>query len=103
MPACARCGGVLKPRVVFFGDSVPRPVVQEAFGVTDTADLLLVAGSSLAVFSGYRFLRRAVERGIPVAIVNRGPVRGEEHAAVKIEASTGATLDALARALASGS
>jgi hypothetical protein len=53
------------------------------------------------VFSGYRFLCRAVERGTPVAIVNRGPVRGEEHAAVKVEASTGATLDALARTLAS--
>jgi NAD+-dependent protein deacetylase sirtuin 4 len=100
VPACARCGGVLKPRVVFFGDNVPRPIVQQAFGATDAADLLLVVGSSLAVFSGYRFLRRAVERGIPVAIVNRGPVRGEEHAALKIEASTGATLDALARALA---
>jgi NAD-dependent SIR2 family protein deacetylase len=101
VPACARCGGVLKPRVVFFGDSVPRPIVDEAFGATDAADLLLVVGSSLAVYSGYRFLRRAVERGIPVAIVNRGPVRGEEHAALKVEASTGATLDALARAFAS--
>jgi NAD-dependent SIR2 family protein deacetylase len=91
---------VLKPAVVFFGDNVPRPLVDEAFGATDAADLLLVVGSSLAVFSGYRFLRRAVERGTPVAIVNRGPVRGEEHAVLKIEASTGATLDALARALA---
>ena len=98
VPACARCGGVLKPRVVFFGDSVPRPVVDAAFRATDAADVLLVVGSSLAVFSGYRFLRRAVERGAPVAIVNRGPVRGEEHAKLKIEASTGATLDALARA-----
>ena len=101
VPACERCGGVLKPRVVFFGDSVPRPIVDLAFGATEAADLLLVVGSSLAVYSGYRFLRRAVERGTPVAIVNRGPVRGEEHAALKIEASTGATLDALAKALAS--
>jgi len=99
VPACVPCGGILKPRVVFFGDGVPRPVVDEAFGATDAAELLLVVGSSLAVFSGYRFLRRAVERGTPVAIVNRGPVRGEEHAALKIEASAGATLDALARAL----
>ena len=102
VPPCARCGGSLKPRVVFFGDNVPRAVVDEAFAAADAADLLLVVGSSLAVFSGYRFLRRAVERGTPVAIVNRGPVRGEEHAALKIEASTGATLDALARALGSG-
>jgi NAD-dependent deacetylase sirtuin 4 len=103
VPACARCGGVLKPRVVFFGDSVARPIVEEAFGATDAADLLLVVGSSLAVFSGYRFLRRAVDRGTPVAIVNRGQVRGEEHATLKIEASTGATLEALARALTNGS
>jgi NAD-dependent SIR2 family protein deacetylase len=99
VPACIRCGGVLKPRVVFFGDSVPRPIVDEAFAATDAADLLLVLGSSLAVYSGYRFLRRAVERKIPVAIVNRGPVRGEEHAALKIEAGTGATLDGLASEL----
>ncbi len=93
---CASCGGVLKPRVVFFGDNVPRPIVDEAFAAVDAASMLLVVGSSLAVFSGYRFLRRAVERGIPVAIVNRGPVRGEEHAALKIERSTGATLATLA-------
>src|SRR5580693_1638253 len=99
VPSCVACGGVLKPRVVFFGDSVPRPIVDEAFAATDAAELLLVVGSSLAVYSGYRFLRRAVERKIPVAIVYRGPVRGEEHAALKIEASTGATLAALARAL----
>jgi NAD-dependent SIR2 family protein deacetylase len=102
VPACARCGGVLKPRVVFFGDNVPRPVVDEAFEAADAAQLLLVVGSSLAVFSGYRFLRRAVERKTPVAIVNRGPVRGEEHAVLKVEASIGETLDALARALAGG-
>jgi NAD-dependent SIR2 family protein deacetylase len=100
VPGCSWCGGVLKPRVVFFGDNVPRAVVDEAYGVTDAADLLLVVGSSLAVFSGYRFLRRAVERGTPVAIVNRGQVRGEEHAALKIDASTGETLEALVRALA---
>jgi NAD-dependent SIR2 family protein deacetylase len=96
---CAACGGVLKPRVVFFGDNVPRPVVDEAFAAVDAADLLLVVGTSLAVYSGYRFLRRAVDRGIPVAIVNRGPVRGEEHAAVKVEAGAGATLERLAASL----
>jgi NAD-dependent deacetylase sirtuin 4 len=101
VPACARCGGVLKPCVVFFGHNVPRPIVDEAFDAADAADLLLVVGSSLAIYSGYRFLRRAVERGTPVAIVNRGQVRGEEHAVLKIEASIGPTLDAFARALAS--
>ena len=89
VPACAQCGGVLKPAVVFFGDNVPRAIVDEAFEAADAADLLLVVGSSRAVFSGYRFVRRAVERGTPVAIVNRGQVRGEEHATLKIEASTG--------------
>jgi NAD-dependent deacetylase sirtuin 4 len=93
---------VLKPRVVFFGDSVPRPVVDEAYAAVDAAEVLLVVGSSLAVYSGYRFLRRAVERRIPVAIVNRGPVRGEEHATVKVEASTGTTLHALAAAVVIG-
>jgi NAD-dependent SIR2 family protein deacetylase len=102
VPACTRCGGVLKPAVVFFGDNVPRAVVDEAFGAADAAEVLLVIGSSLAVFSGYRFLRRAVERGTLVAIVNRGPVRGEEHASLKIEESTGATLGALAQVFSDG-
>jgi NAD-dependent SIR2 family protein deacetylase len=99
-PECLQCRGALKPRVVFFGDNVPRAVVEEAFGMLEECDALLVTGTSLAVFSGYRFLRRAVERAIPIAIVNRGPVRGEEHAVLKIEASTGAVLDALALRLA---
>jgi NAD-dependent SIR2 family protein deacetylase len=96
---CPRCGGVLQPNVVFFGDSVARPVVERSFELVDGADLLLVAGTSLAVFSGYRFLLRAVERGTPVAIVNLGPVRGEERAALKIEAPTGLVLPALAALL----
>lgn len=96
IPACASCGGVMKPRVVFFGDNVARAVVDEAFAAVDTAELLLVIGTSLAVFSGYRFLRRAVERRIPIAIVNRGPVRGEDHATLKLEAGTGESLQWLA-------
>jgi NAD-dependent SIR2 family protein deacetylase len=95
-PVCASCGGDLKPRVVFFGENVPRPVVDAAFACVENAEGLLVAGTSLAVFSGYRFLRRAAERGIPIAIVNRGPVRGEEYADVKVEGSTGEVLAALA-------
>lgn len=99
-PACATCGGTLKPNVVFFGHNVARPVVDEAYAKVDGADVLLVSGTSLTVFSGYRFLLRAAERQIPIAIVNRGAVRGEERAAVKVEASTGATLDAVASMLA---
>ena len=96
---CEACGGILKPKGVFFGDNVPKAVVEQAFAAVDAADLLLVVGSSLAVFSGYRFLRRAVERKIPIVIANRGPVRGEEHATLKIEASTGETLSLLATPL----
>ncbi|HEU4534318.1 MAG TPA: Sir2 family NAD-dependent protein deacetylase, partial [Polyangiaceae bacterium] len=99
---CARCAGALMPRVVFFGDNVPRPVVDEAFALVDEAEVLLVAGSSLAVFSGYRFLLHAHKRGTPVAIVNLGPVRGQEHAAVKLEAPTGEVLPRLYEALAEG-
>jgi NAD-dependent SIR2 family protein deacetylase len=101
VPACLACGGVLKPRVVFFGDNVAKHVVDEAYDATDAAEVLLVVGTSLHVFSGYRFLQRALRRGIPVAIVNRGPVRGEEHATMKIEASTGSTLAELAICLTS--
>ena len=100
VPACVRCSGVVKPRIVFFGESVARSVVDEAFRVVERCEVLLVAGTSLAVFSGYRFLRRAAELGIPIAIVNRGPVRGEELAELKVEGSTGAVLDELARRLA---
>jgi NAD-dependent SIR2 family protein deacetylase len=99
VPPCLRCGGAVRPRVVLFGENVARPIVEDAFARIDACDALLVAGTSLAVFSGYRFLRRAAERGVPIAIVNRGPVRGQEHARVKVEASTGAVLSELARIL----
>jgi NAD-dependent SIR2 family protein deacetylase len=100
LPGCVACGGALKPRVVFFGENVARPVVEEAFARVDAAEALLVAGTSLAVFSGYRFLLRAADRRIPIAIVNRGEVRGEERADVKIEGSTGEVLSTFAERLA---
>ena len=96
VPTCLSCEGTLKPKVVFFGDNVAREIVERAYDEVERAKLLLVAGTSLTVFSGYRFLRRAAERHIPIVIVNRGPVRGEEHALLKLEASTGETLRALA-------
>lgn len=99
VPACEACGGVLKPDVVFFGDNVPKPRVDEAFARLDAADALLVAGSSLMVFSGYRFVLRAAARGIPVAIVNLGESRGDEHAAVRVDAPAGEVLPRLAAAL----
>jgi len=99
VPACLACGGVLKPDVVFFGGSVPRERVLAAFAMLDAADALLVVGSSLAVFSGYRFALRAAEMRIPIAIVNRGETRADSQAAVRVDAGAGEVLSAVARAL----
>jgi NAD+-dependent protein deacetylase sirtuin 4 len=99
VPGCAVCEGTLKPNVVFFGHNVARPIVDRAFAAVDAAEVLLVLGTSLAVFSGYRFLLRAAERGLSIVIVNRGPVRGEERAGLKLDASTGDALSALATML----
>lgn len=97
--ACRRCDGVLKPDVVFFGETVPRAVVDAAWALFDEAEALLVVGTSLAVFSGFRFVLRAAERGLPVAIVNRGPTRGDDRAAVRLDATAGPALDELVTAL----
>ena len=96
---CASCGGMLKPDIVYFGESVPKDVVHQAFSLVEAADVLLIAGSSLTVFSGYRFVRRAAARSIPVAIVNRGPTRGDELASVKVEAGCSELLTLLAEEL----
>jgi NAD-dependent SIR2 family protein deacetylase len=87
------------PDVVFFGGNVPRPTLDAAWALFDRAEALFVVGSSLTVFSGFRFVRRAAEQGVPVAILNRGPTRGDEHAAVRIDARAGEALPAIARAL----
>ncbi|MEW2360023.1 NAD-dependent protein deacetylase [Spirillospora sp. NPDC029432] len=92
---CPACGGILKPDVIFFGENVPRPRVAECFGLTERAGTLLVLGSSLTVMSGYRFVRRAAELGIPVAIVNRGATRGDADARTILDAPLGAALTAL--------
>ena len=97
--ACTACGGVLMPDVVFFGGSVPREVLDAAWSLFDRAEVLIVVGSSLTVFSGYRFVRRAAEREVPVAIVNRGPTRGDEHAALLLDQGIGVVLPALVAAL----
>ncbi|MGH1343392.1 MAG: NAD-dependent protein deacetylase [Nannocystales bacterium] len=99
---CLRCGGPLKPSVVFFGGAVPRVTVGAAYAIVDAADALLVVGSSLTVFSGYRFVRRAEARGIPVAIVNLGVTRGDPHADLRIDASAGAVLAGLVAGLEAG-
>jgi NAD-dependent SIR2 family protein deacetylase len=97
---CRACGGVLKPDVVFFGGSVPEPTLQAAWALFDQAEALLVVGSSLTVWSGYRFVRRARELGVPVAIVNIGPTRADGEVAVRVAARAGGVMPALALALA---
>jgi NAD-dependent SIR2 family protein deacetylase len=99
---CTGCGGVLKPDVVFFGENVPRERVARAYAMVDDAAALLVAGSSLAVMSGLRFVRHAHRSGIPVVIVNRGATRGDELATVRVDAGCSEILPAIAAA-ASGS
>lgn len=96
---CARCGGALKPHVVFFGETVPRERVTRALSHVAEAELLLVVGSSLAVFSGLRFVLAAKDRSIPIAILNLGPCRGDPHANLRIEGRAGEVLTSLADAL----
>ncbi len=96
---CERCGGPIKPAVVFFGEPVPVDTVAEAHAALARADALLVAGSSLMVYSGYRFVRAACERGLPVAVVNLGATRADALVRLKLEAPCGATLERLADAL----
>ncbi len=92
---CATCSGVLKPDVVFFGENVPRPRVDECYALVDRAAVVVVLGSSLTVMSGYRFVRRAAKLGLPIAIVNLGQTRGDALAQLTLAAPLGETLTAL--------
>jgi NAD-dependent SIR2 family protein deacetylase len=92
---CAECGGRLKPDVVFFGESVPKDRVERAYALVDSADLLVVLGSSLAVMSGLRFVRHNAKLGRPVVIINRGATRGDDLASVKIDGGCSETLAVL--------
>ena len=89
---CVHCGGRLKPDVVFFGESVPKCRVDEAYALVDRADVLVVLGSSLTVMSGLRFVRHQAKRQQPVMIINRGPTRGDELATLKIDRGCSETL-----------
>jgi NAD-dependent deacetylase sirtuin 4 len=102
VPVCLRCGGPLKPDVVLFGENVPRKRVEAAMEMVDRAQVLLVVGSSLATYSGLRFVVRASDAGKDVAIINLGPTRGDRYAAVRIEAPLGEALPALAALLTDG-
>ncbi|WP_444813539.1 NAD-dependent protein deacetylase [Variovorax arabinosiphilus] len=96
VPDCPLCGGMLKPDVVFFGESVPRERVQAAFDALAAADAVLVAGSSLMVYSGFRFVQAAVSAGKPVAAVNLGRTRADELLTLKVAQPVGEALTALA-------
>ena len=99
-PRCLAChADTLKPDVVFFGGAVPKPRVEQCYALTEAAPALVVLGSSLKVMSGYRFVRRAAARGIPVVVITRGPTRGDAETTHRIDAPLGLTLSALTRAV----
>jgi len=100
VPPCSACGGVLKPDVVFFGESVPHKRVAAVRAALAQSDAMLVAGSSLMVYSGYRFVEEAVAAGKPVAVVNQGRTRADAVLTLKIEHEVGSALEALAKRLA---
>ncbi len=95
VPACAACRGLLKPDVVFFGESVPRQRVARAMAALECADAMLVVGSSLMVYSGYRFARAMAELGKPVAAVNLGRTRADDLLSLKVEESCATALSFL--------
>ena len=100
LPRCLVCGSdLVKPDVVFFGESVSKTLVEQCFSDVEASLGLVVLGSSLQVMSGYRFVRRAAANGIPVAIVTRGPSRGDQHATIRLDAPLGVTLSRILRDL----
>ncbi len=102
VPACSECGGLLKPDVVFFGESVPRERVVAVRAALAQADAMLVAGSSLMVYSGYRFVEDAVAAGKPIAVVNIGRTRADQVLTLKVEHEVGQALDIVAQRLEAG-
>jgi NAD-dependent SIR2 family protein deacetylase len=92
VPACRACAGILKPNVVFFGETVPPDRVSRAYRALDEADAVLVVGSSLMVFSGYRFVRRAASLGKPIVVLNSGKTRADELARLKLTGPCGEKL-----------
>lgn len=90
MPDCPKCGGgILKPEIVFFGDNVPKHRAEILANWVCNCDALLILGSSLQVYSGYRILLNCYDLGIPIAMVNIGIARGQEKAQLKISAKCG--------------
>jgi NAD-dependent SIR2 family protein deacetylase len=100
LAGCLVCGGRLKPDVVFFGESVPKPRVESAYRLVDSGEVLVVLGSSLTVMSGLRFVRHNAKHSRPVLIINRGPTRGDDLATIKIDSGCSETLKQLSDELA---
>lgn len=92
VPPCPRCGGLLKPDVVFFGENVPRAQVERAMDALESADALLVAGSSLMVYSGFRFCRAAQNSDKPIVLINDGLTRADALATLKVGGDCGQRL-----------
>ncbi|HEU4374569.1 MAG TPA: Sir2 family NAD-dependent protein deacetylase, partial [Telluria sp.] len=95
IPYCPHCGGLLKPDVVFFGDGVAAAATSQALAMMDAADALLVVGSSLMVFSGFRFCRMAAAAGKPIAAINLGVTRADDLLQLKLDCSAESILPAL--------
>ncbi|WP_447578242.1 NAD-dependent protein deacetylase [Achromobacter kerstersii] len=95
VPPCPRCGGIVKPDVVFFGETVPRDRVDRANAGLMSADAVLVVGSSLMVYSGYRFVTAAARNGVPIAAINLGRTRADSLLTLKVEQPCAVALDAL--------
>jgi NAD-dependent protein deacetylase/lipoamidase sirtuin 4 len=96
VPDCAQCGGLLKPDVVFFGENVPPEITARAIAIAQSADLFVVVGSSLAVYSGYRLPLRAIEAGAKLALVNLGPTRIDARADLLLRVRAGVALPMVA-------
>lgn len=105
VPVCPACAGMLRPDVVYFGEHVPTPVFEHAERIVAAASSLIVAGSSLAVNTGIRLVHRAEQRGLPIAVINRGPTQIDRRESVRsrIEGGTSETLTALAAVLGASS
>ncbi len=101
VPPCTRCGALMKPDVVFFGENVPRAHVERAMNALASADALLVAGSSLMVYSGFRFCRAAQNNGQAIVLINDGLTRADSLAALKVGGDCGQRLQTMSRQLIS--
>ncbi len=95
VPSCEKCGGIMKPTVVFFGENVPVSVVTECYDQVSKASKVLVIGSSLMVYSSFRFVKAAAERNIPIAAINDGSTRADSLFSFKIQARSSDALQAV--------